>query len=167
VRKYDHTRPVYLSSSLLTLQEHFAPRLLIVQWYYAVTKHRHPDLDRAFLLLYKQSDEIWKNASPAEGFKGKSDRQVSNSQDLSGGNATMNQTQIDNMLKWGIVFSVIWIGGLGSLIALILGAKARRIIKASSGTLLGTGRAWWCLVVGILGLAVWLPMIVIGITNQF
>ncbi len=79
----------------------------------------------------------------------------------------MNQGQIDKMLKWGIIFSVIWLGGLGSLAAFIIGVKARNRIKASSGTLTGSGRALWCLVVGALGLALWVPMIFIGIINQF
>jgi len=80
---------------------------------------------------------------------------------------TMNQDQIDKMLKWGIIFSVIWLAGLGSLASFIVGVKARKKIKTSDGTLTGIGRAWWCLVVGALGLALWLPMILIGIRNQF
>jgi hypothetical protein len=79
----------------------------------------------------------------------------------------MNQDQIDKMLKWGIIFSVIWLAGLGSLAAFIVGVKARNRIKASNGTLTGTGSALWCLVVGALGLALWVPIILIGIINQF
>ena len=78
----------------------------------------------------------------------------------------MNQDQIDRILKWGIIFSVLWLAGLGSLFAIISGLKARKAINASNGTLVGTGRAWWCLVVGGLGLAFWLPIILIGVSNQ-
>ncbi len=65
----------------------------------------------------------------------------------------MNQEQIDRMLKWGIVFSILWLAGLGSLFAIIAGSKAKKAIYASNGTLVGTGKALWCLVVGGLGLA--------------
>jgi len=79
----------------------------------------------------------------------------------------MNQDQIDKTLKWGIVFSIVWLMGLGSLFAILLGLKARKAINTSGGTLIGTGRVWWCLVVGGLGLAFWLPIILIGFRNQF
>ena len=79
----------------------------------------------------------------------------------------MNQDQIDKTLKWGIVFSIVWLMGLGSLLAILLGLKARKAINTSGGTLIGTGRVWWCLVVGGLGLAFWLPIILIGFRNQF
>ncbi len=79
----------------------------------------------------------------------------------------MNQDQIDKTLKWGIVFSIVWLTGLGSLFAIVLGLKARKAINTSGGTLIGTGRVWWCLVVGGLGLAFWLPIILIGFRNQF
>jgi len=79
----------------------------------------------------------------------------------------MNQDQIDKTLKWGIVFSIVWLMGLGSLSAIVLGLKARKAINTSGGTLIGTGRVWWCLVVGGLGLAFWLPIILIGFRNQF
>ena len=42
---------------------------------------------------------------------------------------TMNQDQIDKMLKWGIIFSVIWLAGLGSLASFIVGVKARKKSK--------------------------------------
>lgn len=80
---------------------------------------------------------------------------------------TMNQGQIDKMLKWGIIFSVIWLAGLGSLASFIIGVKAKRKIKPSDATLTGIGKAWWCIVVGALGVALWLPMILIGFLNQF
>ena len=79
----------------------------------------------------------------------------------------MDQIQIDKILKWGIVFSIIWLAGLGSLFAILLGLKARKAINASNGTLIGIGRVRWCLIVGVLGLAFWLPIILIGVWNQF
>jgi hypothetical protein len=79
----------------------------------------------------------------------------------------MDQNQVDQSLKWGIIFSIIWLAGIGSVIALIKGLKARKAIAQSEGALVGTGRAWWCIIAGGLGFAFWLPVIVAGIRNQF
>jgi hypothetical protein len=79
----------------------------------------------------------------------------------------MTQRQVDRMLKWGIVFSLLWLAGIGSIVALLLGWKAITAIKASNGTLVGAGRGWWCLIVGGLGLLFWLPLVIVGISNQF
>lgn len=79
----------------------------------------------------------------------------------------MDQVHIDRMLKWGIVFSILWLAGLGSIFAFMSGLKARKAINASNGTMVGTGRAWWCIAVGALGFAFWLPIILIGVYNQF
>lgn len=73
----------------------------------------------------------------------------------------MKQDQIDRILKWGIVFSILWLAGIGSLFSIIVGLKTRKVINESNGALVGTGRAWWCLVAGGLGLAFWLPIVFI------
>ena len=79
----------------------------------------------------------------------------------------MNQSQLDRMLKWGIVFSLFWLAGVGSLVAVVLGLKARKAIAASNGILAGSGRVRWCLIVGVLGLTLWVPIVIIGVMNQF
>jgi hypothetical protein len=79
----------------------------------------------------------------------------------------MTQRQVDGMLKWGIVFSLLWLAGIGSFAALVLGWRAMAAIKASDGTLVGVGRARWCLIVGGLGLIIWVPLFIVGISNQF
>jgi hypothetical protein len=64
------------------------------------------------------------------------------------------------MLGYGFVFSISGLGGLGSLIAVVIGLRARKIIKASSEEVAGIGMAWWCIGTGALGtgfqLAYWL-----------
>jgi hypothetical protein len=45
--------------------------------------------------------------------------------------------------------------------------QGKKAISASNGTLVGNGRAWWCLIVGGLGIILWLPVIIIAIINQF
>lgn len=72
------------------------------------------------------------------------------------------QRRVLRLTKIGIVFSIIWLAGVGSLIAFILGLKARRIIKESGNQLSGSGGAWWCIIVGSAGMLLWLVVIVIG-----
>jgi hypothetical protein len=61
------------------------------------------------------------------------------------------QVRVSRMLGYGFVFSISALGGVGSLIAVIIGLRARRIIKASGGEVTGIGMAWWCIVAGALG----------------
>jgi len=79
----------------------------------------------------------------------------------------MTQDQVDQNLKWGIISSVLWLAGIGSLLSTILGFRAKKAINASNGTLVGNGRVWWCLVVGGLGIILWFPIIIIAVVNQF
>jgi len=76
------------------------------------------------------------------------------------------QKKVRQLLKWGVVFSILWLGGIGSLIAIVCGAKARRFIKESGGQIRGAGGAWWCLIVGSLGLVIWLPILAASVFNR-
>lgn len=55
------------------------------------------------------------------------------------------------MLANGFMFSIVWLGGIGSFIALIKGLRAMKIILQSNGELTGINMAWWCIIVGGLG----------------
>ena len=72
-----------------------------------------------------------------------------------------------NWLKWGIVFSIFWIAGIGSIWAVLSGLTANRAINSSNGTLVGKGKALWCIIVGAIGLILWVPILIIGFVNQF
>ena len=77
----------------------------------------------------------------------------------------LTQYRVDSMLQFGIICSIVWMMGFGSLYAFLCGLRARRIIKASEGQLVGMRRANWCIIVGGLGVAVWFPilaMVVMG-----
>jgi len=65
------------------------------------------------------------------------------------------QAQVDRLLSRGIFFSIVWLAGIGSFMAVRRGLQARRLITHSDGRLRGTGRVWWCLIVGGLGLLIW------------
>ena len=70
-------------------------------------------------------------------------------------NQTRLQSEVDAMLRRGVIFSIVWLMGVGSLIAVIQAIKARKIIQQSNGEIRGSGKVVWCLVVGGLGLLFW------------
>jgi len=57
--------------------------------------------------------------------------------------------------------------GIGSAYAFFQALRAKRHIEESGGALSGRGRVWWCLIVGALGMALWPPILAIGVSNQF
>lgn len=61
------------------------------------------------------------------------------------------QIKVSKLLSLGFVFSIVWLAGIGSLIALFLGVKSLKIINQSHGEISGTKLAWWCIVVGGFG----------------
>jgi hypothetical protein len=79
--------------------------------------------------------------------------------------ASVDQPSIDRILRWGIVFSLLWLMGFGSAIAVFNGLRARRLVERSNGRFVGMGRVWWCLVVGGLGITIWLPAVTAGVFN--
>ncbi len=70
------------------------------------------------------------------------------------------QVKVSKMLGMAFVFSITGILGVGSLIALILGWKARRIIQASDGRISGRLMAWWCILAGALGTLILPPLVI-------
>ena len=78
----------------------------------------------------------------------------------------MVQAKVNGLLRRGVVFSILWLMGIGSAIAVISGLKAKRLIQGSGGTVTGIGRAWWCLIVGGLGIVIWGIVVIVGISNN-
>src|SRR5208282_1860085 len=62
------------------------------------------------------------------------------------------QRKVKSLLRIGIFFSIFWLAGLGSIISIVLGLKARNIIKRANMNINGMGGVYWCLIVGWLGL---------------
>jgi hypothetical protein len=77
------------------------------------------------------------------------------------------QNQVDRLLRRGIFFSILWLMGVGSCIALWSGIKARRLITQSEGRLKGMGNVTWCFILGGLGLIIWIGALVVGIVDSF
>ncbi|MDQ6787855.1 MAG: hypothetical protein M3033_13695 [Acidobacteriota bacterium] len=70
------------------------------------------------------------------------------------------QIKVSKILSRGFVFSIVWLAGIGSLIAFVSGVKARKIINQSDSKIVGIKMAWWCIIVGALGMIL-LPLFVI------
>ena len=73
---------------------------------------------------------------------------------------------VDELLKKGVWFSIFWLLGFGSFIAVRNGLKARKIINDSNGEMKPDGRVWWCFIVGGFGLSFWLFVLIMGFLNN-
>ena len=80
------------------------------------------------------------------------------------GSLTAEQGRLNRMLTRGVVYSVVWLAGFGSLYALYQGLMARRMIRLNP-LLQGNGRAWWCIIAGGLGVTVLCTIVGAGIFN--
>ncbi|HEX6182961.1 MAG TPA: hypothetical protein VFZ44_03550 [Pyrinomonadaceae bacterium] len=69
------------------------------------------------------------------------------------------QLRVSKMLGYGFAFSIVWAGGVGSLIALVIGLRARKLIRQADGEVAGIRMAWWCIIAGTLGLAALAPYV--------
>ncbi len=76
------------------------------------------------------------------------------------------QVQVSKTLGLGFVLSATGIFGIGSLVALMIGLKARRIINNSEGRISGSRMALWCIVVGALGSLILIPLTVAMVLKQ-
>jgi hypothetical protein len=76
------------------------------------------------------------------------------------------QINVSKLLSHGFIFSVVWLGGIGSFLALLSGLKARKIINQSDGKIAGIKMAWWCIIVGALGTTLMPPLLILIVINQ-
>ena len=65
------------------------------------------------------------------------------------------QTEVNRIVNRGIIFGIIWIMGIGSIIALISGFQAKKLIRQSGNTLTGNNKATKSILIGIAGFLVW------------
>jgi hypothetical protein len=70
------------------------------------------------------------------------------------------------MLRRGIMFSIFWLMGVGSLIAVVQAIKARKVIVGSNGEIKGMGKVAWCFIGGGLGVLFWGFVMVMVIINN-
>lgn len=78
----------------------------------------------------------------------------------------MVQAKVNGLLRRGMVFSILWLMGIGSVIAVVSALKANRLIVESGGAVTGMGKVWWCLIVGGLGIMIWGVVFLVGVSNK-
>ena len=61
------------------------------------------------------------------------------------------QVRVSKILGLAFALSITGVGGIGSLMAFILGLKALRTIGRAQVKINGRVLAWWCILVGGLG----------------
>ena len=76
------------------------------------------------------------------------------------------QRRVDTLLRRGILFSIIWAAGVGSIIAIVSAVKAKKLIEHSAGEASGMRRVWFCLILGGLGVLLWGSIIAMSILRN-
>ncbi len=76
---------------------------------------------------------------------------------------TDNQREVDWLLRRAWFNAVVWVCGIGSYRAIGYARRAMQIIRSSSEPLTGMTRARFAYGLGVFGVAIWLPFVVIGI----
>ena len=80
----------------------------------------------------------------------------------------MPQTDTSGYAVASLILSVLWLGGVGALLAVVFGARARRDIQRSQGRLGGEGMATAGFVIGIVGIVgavvLWTVVALVGST---
>ena len=75
------------------------------------------------------------------------------------------QDTVDAMLRRGVIFSIVWLMGIGSAISIFQAFRAMRIINQSNGEIEGMGKVLWCFIVGGLGVLFWGFVMIMVIIN--
>ena len=63
------------------------------------------------------------------------------------------QMRVSRMLGYGLSLTV-FAAGVGAPIAVVIGLRARRLIKQGGGQVVGMRMAWWCIIAGAVEAAV-------------
>ena len=73
------------------------------------------------------------------------------------------QSEVNRLLRRAWFNAIFWTAGIGSFRAIGYSRKAMQIIRGSSEPLTGMTRARFAYGLGVFGVAIWLPFVVIGI----
>jgi hypothetical protein len=75
------------------------------------------------------------------------------------------QIKISKMLSYGFIFTLLPAYGILSFVSMIIGVRARRMIKRSEVDLSGIVLAWWCIIVGGIETGAYMVYILEGCAN--
>jgi uncharacterized membrane protein len=70
-------------------------------------------------------------------------------------------SQINGLAIASVLASVLWFAGLGAVLALVFGYRARRQIKDSAGSQTGSGLATAGIILGWIGIAIGVTLIIL------
>ncbi len=70
--------------------------------------------------------------------------------------------EVRRLTKQATFFLIFWLFGIGSLVAIFNGLKARKLIRASNDRIPGMVGAWVCISVGLLEIALALRFVFTG-----
>jgi integral membrane sensor domain MASE1 len=76
------------------------------------------------------------------------------------------QVKVSRMLGLAFALSITGIGGIGSLVALIIGWRALRVIQTANGRISGRLMAWWCILAGAIGFLIITPLVIADILRS-
>ena len=77
------------------------------------------------------------------------------------------QVKVSRMLGLAFALSITGVGGIGSLVALIIGWRALRVIQSENGRITGRWMAWWCILAGAIGFLIITPLVIADILRSF
>jgi hypothetical protein len=60
--------------------------------------------------------------------------------------------EVKRLTKQAAFFLIFWLFGIGSLVAVLNGLKARKLVLRSNGRIQGIVGAWVCIIIGLLEL---------------
>ncbi|MEO8211295.1 MAG: hypothetical protein ABI840_12115 [bacterium] len=72
-----------------------------------------------------------------------------------------SQIEFNRLVNRGVILGLVWILGVGSVIALISGFQAKKILKEADYKIEGKEKIKRCFIIGIGGLLVWVIAILI------
>jgi hypothetical protein len=67
------------------------------------------------------------------------------------------QMRVSRMLGFGFALTFAWSGGICSVMAIVIGLRARRLIREGGGHIVGMRMALWCIFAGAVGALASLP----------
>jgi hypothetical protein len=70
--------------------------------------------------------------------------------------------EVKRLIKQAAFFLVLWLFGIGSVIAVLNGVKARKVVLQSNGRIEGIVGAWVCIVIGLIEIATWIKFVATG-----
>jgi hypothetical protein len=70
--------------------------------------------------------------------------------------------EVKRLIKQATFFLIFWLFGIGSLVAVFNGLKARKLVALSNGRIQGIVGAWVCIIIGLIQVGILIKFISTG-----